>query len=100
MAVYEVRDDGFMVDGVMVAESVFRAVLDADPAVVSQRAVHAARTALSDASALQALSPFPTGEEQAIIDAQTASALAAYRALVDPPADVSALAVAVLTWGM
>lgn len=55
------------------------------------------RQALTDAVQLAALSPYPTPEEQAIIDAQVSSALTLFRALPDPPADVTALAAAVLT---
>ena len=99
MAVYEVGEDYFRLDGQRVTEQEFRDALDADPQVAAQRAIYDARQSLATATELRALSPFPTPEEQAGIDAQVASALAAYRALPDPPADVSALAVAVLTWG-
>lgn len=55
------------------------------------------RESLTDAVQLAALSPYPTPEEQAIIDAQVSASLGLFRALADPPADVTALAAAVLT---
>jgi hypothetical protein len=55
------------------------------------------RAALGEAVNLAALSPYPTPEEQAIIDTQVSSALALFRAIMDPPADLTALAAAVLT---
>jgi hypothetical protein len=70
-------------------------------AMESSAAIDAAltecRTSLTDAVQLAALSPYPTPEEQAIIDAQVSASLALFRALSDPPADVTALAAAVLT---
>lgn len=60
-------------------------------------APHECRIALTEAVQLAALSPYPTPEEQAIINAQVASALALFRALPNPPVDVTALATAVLT---
>lgn len=58
----------------------------------------AARAALSDALALADLYPAPTPEETALIDGQVAAALASYRALSGPPADVVSLAAAVVAW--
>jgi preprotein translocase subunit Sec61beta len=60
-------------------------------------AVETCRGSLTDAVELAALSPYPTAEEQAIIDAQVSASLALFRALDDPPADVTALAASVLT---
>lgn len=65
----------------------------------AQQAVAECRASLNDAVQLAALSPYPTPEEQAIIDAQVADALALFRGLHDPPTDVIALATAVLTLG-
>jgi hypothetical protein len=70
----------------------------ANAAIVATRAQAAVcRDSLNDAVQLAALSPYPTPEEQAIIDAQVSASLALFRALADPPADVTALAAAVLT---
>lgn len=57
-----------------------------------------ARTALSAVLALAESFPYPTPEENAIVDAQAASALDGFRTLADPPADVVALAAAVVSW--
>jgi hypothetical protein len=72
-----------------------RAVLTPDP---SSQILTTCRTALSDALALADLYPAPTPEETAIIDAQVNAALAGFRALDNPPADVVALAAAVVSW--
>ncbi len=76
-----------------------RAALDAALAQQEAKAQSedTARQSLTDAVQLAALSPYPTPEEQAIIDAQVSASLALFRALSDPPADVTALAAAVLT---
>jgi hypothetical protein len=57
-----------------------------------------ARTALSDAAALASLYPAPTPEETALIDSQINSALIGFQGLSNPPADVVALAAAVISW--
>jgi hypothetical protein len=69
------------------------AALDAERA-----AQNAARTALSDALALADLYPAPTPEETALIDTQINSALIGFQGLSNPPADVVALAAAVISW--
>lgn len=76
-----------------------KALSDAARPVIEARTqqITAARQALTDAVQLAALSPYPTPEEQSIIDAQVSASLALFRALSDPPADVTALAAAVLT---
>ena len=61
-------------------------------------ALETARTALTDALALAPLYPAPTPEETLVIDTQVNAALAGFRALTDPPADVVALAAAVVSW--
>ena len=53
------------------------------------------RLELEMAKALVALSPFPTPEEQVIIDEQIADALALYATIDDPPVELTALAGAV-----
>lgn len=60
--------------------------------------VTATRTALTDALALIDLYPAPTPEETAIIDAQVTAALAGFRTMTDPPADVVALAASLVSW--
>jgi hypothetical protein len=56
------------------------------------------RIALSDAIALASpLSQALTPEETALVDSQVSSALAGFRALIDPPADVVALAAAIIS---
>jgi hypothetical protein len=88
-------------DGAPITLAEAQAWAASDPVMVAERdaslAERTTRAALSDAVALAALSPYPTAEEQAIIDSQVTSALALFRALPDPPADVLALAAAVLT---
>lgn len=74
-----------------------RARVASDAIVAEAGAVGKCRFALIDAVQLAAMSPYPTPEEQAIIDAQVSGSLALFRALPDPPADVIALAAAVLT---
>jgi hypothetical protein len=61
-------------------------------------ALDSARTALQDALDLEALYPAPTTEETALIDTQVAEALAEFRALSSMPADIVALAAAVVSW--
>jgi hypothetical protein len=65
--------------------------------IANANAPHECRIALTEAVQLAALSPYPTPEEQAIINAQVSAALALFRALPNPPVDVTALATAVLT---
>ena len=67
-------------------------------AALAQSAVAAAKGALSDVLSLADAYPYPTPEENAIIDNQVVAALTGYRALDDPPADVVALAAAVVSW--
>jgi hypothetical protein len=50
---------------------------------------------LEIAKALVALSPFPTPEEQVVIDEQIRDALALYATVTDPPVELTALAGAV-----
>ena len=61
-------------------------------------AFESCRTALAAVLALAEAYPYPTPEETAIVDAQAAAALDGFRALNDPPADVVALAAAVVSW--
>jgi hypothetical protein len=56
------------------------------------------RTALSVALNLTSIYPAPTPEETVIIDQQVAAALSAFRELDNPPADIVALAAAVISW--
>jgi hypothetical protein len=56
------------------------------------------RAALTAVLALAEAYPYPTPEETAIVDAQASAALDGFRALADPPADVVALAAAVVSW--
>jgi hypothetical protein len=56
------------------------------------------REDLANALELSALYPAPTPEETVIIDQQVAAALAAFRELDNPPADIVALAAAVISW--
>jgi hypothetical protein len=69
------------------------AALDATNAALQQN-----REALSNALALSALYPAPTPEETVIIDQQVSAALSAFRELDNPPADIVALAAAVISW--
>jgi len=70
-----------------------------DAALVSAyAALDSMRDALSAALSLADAYPYPTPEENAIIDNQVVAALTGYRALDDPPADVVALAAAVVSW--
>lgn len=82
--------------GIAVTDEEFAANLTASLAAAG--AARSTGTALADALALADLYPAPTPEETAIIDAQVAAALTGFRALPNPPADVVALAAAVVSW--
>lgn len=69
-----------------------------DAAAAANAPILTIRADLADALALADLYPAPTPEETAIIDAQVNAALAGFRALSNPPADVVALAAAVVSW--
>lgn len=73
-----------------------------EAARVTAEVEHAAETecraALSAVLALAETYPYPTPEETAIVDAQAVAALDGFRALAGPPADVVALAAAVVSW--
>jgi hypothetical protein len=68
------------------------AMLDARSSAISE-----AREGLQNAIDLMALNPFPTPEEQAVVDATVAEALTLYRAAADPPGDLVALAAALIS---
>jgi hypothetical protein len=98
---YSIEPDGVFSGGSLIrpltAEEQ-RAINAALSASIESIAAVSARTALIDALALADLYPAPTPEETAIIDAQVGAALSQYRALADRPADVVALAAAVVSW--
>lgn len=71
---------------------------DEDAVSAVATAAQTARSALQDALALAPLYPAPSPEETALIDSQVSAALALFRDLTDPPADVVALAAAVVSW--
>ncbi len=62
------------------------------------QAINSARGDLAAVLSLAAAYPYPTPEETGIVDAQAAAALEQFRALTDPPADIVALAAAVVSW--
>lgn len=101
MSGFSIEPDGVFSDGVFVRpltpeESAALAALA--PSTAHAEATNNTRAALSDALALSDLYPAPTPEETSLIDSQVAAALAGFRALPDPPADVVALAAAVVSW--
>lgn len=82
--------------GTPVTDEEFAANLLASLAVAD--AGRAVAADLAESLALADLYPAPTPEETAIIDAQVTAALAGFRTMPNPPADVVALAAAVVSW--
>ncbi len=104
MSAYAVIDGVPHFDGQPVSPAEFQSAVQAKQAAEAEAAdalvsaQGASRTALAAVLSLAAAYPYADPAENAIVDAQAAAALDGYRSLAGPPADVVALAAAVVSW--
>jgi len=101
---YDLEDNEFIQDipipDEMLPLKTGRAIAVAEGVVAEQLAQQTSDVTASLANAILVTqnSPYNTPEEQAIVDATVATALAEYRALNNPPTDITNLATELISW--